>query len=50
MQTQKLVEVENDRGETQIGVVERTTEDGKIFVRILANDKVLVFESDFLTQ
>jgi len=43
MQTTKLVEIEDEEGNTMMGVVERLTEKGEMVVRILATDKVLVF-------
>ena len=42
IQEGKPVEVEDEDGVTQMGVVEKI-KDGKIFVRLLLNDKVLVF-------
>lgn len=43
----RLVEVEDENGMVQVGVVERMTEKGEIVVKILANDKRLVFKPGF---
>ena len=46
--TSKMVEIEDEDGNTQMGVVERMTEDGEVVVRILATNKILTFRSNFL--
>ena len=40
----KLVEVEDENGQTVMGVVERLGERGEIVVRILATDRILTFK------
>lgn len=46
--TTQFVEVEDEEGNTELGIVERMTEKGEVIVRIVATDKILVFKSDFL--
>lgn len=46
----KFIEVENDRGETQLGRVDRMTEQGELIVTIISNGKVLVFKPEFKIQ
>lgn len=45
--TSKMVEVEDEEGNTQMGVVERMTADGEVVVRILATNKILTFTPHF---
>ena len=41
-----LVEVEDENGDTQLGVVERLTEKGEIVVKIPSTGKTLIFKPD----
>ena len=43
----KFVEIEDEEGMTVLGVVEKLTERGEMVVRILNNDKILVFKPQF---
>ena len=43
----KFIEVENDRGEAQLGRVDRMTDKGELVVTIISNGKVLVFKPEF---
>jgi hypothetical protein len=50
MELQKTIEVENDRGETEVGVIEKIDANGEITVRVLVNNKILVFKPEFKIQ
>lgn len=50
LSTTKMVEVEDEQGNIQLGVVERMTEKGEVVVKVISTGRILTFKPDFPIQ